>query len=122
MRASTTALSTRCLCIASPLPLSLSLADAPALPHLQSDDEEDARYLISLRTAVAEAWQGMFQAFIPEEGVTAAGKAAMKEQSAVLGPYIPEVCALVKKWLQEAAAEGVEHELDILKVLVGLLG
>jgi hypothetical protein len=89
---------------------------------LQSDDEEDARYLISLRTAVAEAWQGMFQAFIPEEGVTAAGKAAMKEQSAVLGPYIPEVFGLVKTWLQEAAAEGVDHELDILKVLVGLLG
>ena len=89
------------------------------------------QFISELRIAVAEAWQGIVQAFLPTPDVGDAEKKSMRQQAEEhVFKYLPHILPFVAAWMQETfrehAAEGEEVEddetLDRLKIFVGLLG
>ena len=76
---------------------------------------------------MAEAWQGIVQAFMPETDAPKEVAAEMARKVAAVGlvDLLKQILPFIGAWLQEFAAmtDAEEEEmLERLKVLVGLLG
>ena len=89
------------------------------------------QFIAELRVAVAEAWQGIVQAFLPIPDADAAEKKAMHQQAEEhVFKYLPHILPFVANWMQAFYSEHVapdaevedEETLERLKIVVGLLG
>ena len=89
------------------------------------------QFIAELRVAVAEAWQGIVQAFLPIPDADAAEKKAMHQQAEEhVFKYLPHILPFVANWMQAFYSEHVAPDAEIeddetlarLKVVVGLLG
>ena len=108
------------------------------LPSPSQDDEDDdeVSFIASLRKAVAEAWQGIVQAFLPMPDAAPAERRAMAAQAEEhVFKYLPHMLPLLGSWMRDVTASRLapgadfdddddenEEVLETLKIFVGLVG
>lgn len=102
------------------------ILDKAAASAAKRDDEDaDQETVDELRRSICEAWQGTYQAFVPEGDASPAEKASLKAQAAAengIIKYTASVLPYLGKWLEEAIADERFYDLELLKLYIGLVG